>query len=154
MLGSKAFIERVIEKVGEKARVEAAKPESRETFGIGIEKIVEATAREYGKRPEALSGRSKRGNEGEARMVAIYLSRQLGGHKQGEIGRAVGLEKTSSVSSAFLRMKSRVAQEKKLARRVRRIEEAFVKEQKADLTPLIQSLFSHNLCTSSSKPPS
>jgi REP element-mobilizing transposase RayT len=130
VLGSKAFIEGVIEKLGEKARVETEKPQSREIFGIGIEEIVEATAREYGKRPEALGGRIKRGKEGEARMVAIYLSRQLGGHKQSEIGRAVGLEKTSSVSSAFLRIKSRVAQEKKLARRVRRIEEALSNSKK------------------------
>ena len=63
-------------------------------------------------------------------MVAIYLSRQLGGHKQGEIGRAVGLEKASSVSSAFLRTKSRVAQEKNFARRVRRIEAALLKSKK------------------------
>ena len=62
-------------------------------------------------------------------MVAIYLSRQLGGHKQAEIGKAVGLEKTSSVSSAYLRMKSRVAQERKLARRVRRIEEVLSKSK-------------------------
>ncbi len=130
VLGSKAFIQRVIEKLGEKARVEAEKPQSRQIFGRGIEEIVEATAREYGKRPEALRGRRKRGNEGEARMVAIYLSRQLGGHKQGEIGRAVGLEKSSSVSSAFLRMKWRVGQEKKLARRVRRIEDALSKSKK------------------------
>ena len=85
VLGSKAFIERVIKKLGEKARVDPEKPQSRQIFGIGIEEIVEATAREYGKPPEALWGRRKRGNEGEARMVAIYLSRQLGGHKQARL---------------------------------------------------------------------
>ena len=130
VLGSKAFIQRIIEKIGEKARVDAEKPQSRQIFSIGIEEIVQATAREYGKQPEALRGRRRRRNGGEARMVAIYLSRQLGGHKQGEIGRAVGLEKASSVSSAFLRTKSRVAQEKKLARRVRRIEAALSKSKK------------------------
>jgi chromosomal replication initiation ATPase DnaA len=129
VLGSRAFIERVREKLGHKARVEAEKPESREIFGIGIEDIVGATAREYGKRVEEIRGRRKRGEESEARMVAIYLGRQLSGHKQGEIGKAVGLEKTSSVSSAYLRMKSRVTQERKLARRVRRIEEALSKSK-------------------------
>lgn len=98
VLGSKAFIERIREKLGNKARVEAEKPQSREIFGIEIEAIVGATAREYGKRVEELRRRTKRGEVNEARMVAIYLSRQLGGHKQAEIGKAVGLEKTSSVS--------------------------------------------------------
>ena len=54
--------------------------------------MVGAKAREYGKRVEEIRGRRKRGEESEARMVAIYLGRQLGGHKQGEIGKAAGLE--------------------------------------------------------------
>jgi chromosomal replication initiation ATPase DnaA len=53
-------------------------------------------------------------------MVAIYLIRQLGGHKHGEIGKVVGLEKTSSVSSAYLRMKARVTEERRLVRSIRR----------------------------------
>jgi chromosomal replication initiation ATPase DnaA len=85
--------------------------------------------REYGKGLDELK-RRKRGEENEARMVAIYLSRHLGGHKHGEIGKVVGLEKTSSVSSAYLRMKTRVAEEKQLVRRVRRIEEALTKGKK------------------------
>jgi len=63
-------------------------------------------------------------------MVAIYLSRQLGGHKHGEIGKVVGLDKTSSVSSAYLRMKVRVTEERQLTRRIRRIEEALLKSKK------------------------
>ena len=54
-------------------------------------------------------------NRGQARMVAIYLGRQLGGHKHEEIGKTVGLGKASSVSSAYLLMKERVAKEKQLA---------------------------------------
>jgi putative transposase len=130
MLGSKAFVERVIEKLGDKARVEAEKTDSRAIFGIGIEEIVGATAREYGKRVEEIRRRRRRGDENEARMMAIYLSRELGGHNQGEIGKAVGLEKTSSVSSAYLRMKSRLAQERRLARRARRIGELLAKSKK------------------------
>ena len=63
-------------------------------------------------------------------MVAIYLSRQLGGHKHGEIGKVVGLDKTSSVSSAYLRMKVRVTEERQLTRRIRRIEEVLLKGKK------------------------
>ena len=66
----------------------------------------------------------------KARMVAIYLGRQLGGHKHEEIGKTVGLGKTSSVSSAYLLMKERVAKEKQLQQRVRKIEEALTKSKK------------------------
>ena len=122
MLGSKEFVERVMEKIGDKARVEAEKPESRAVFAPGIEEIVRATAKEYGKGVEEIKGRRKRGEENEARMMAIYLSRELGGHRQMEIGKALGLEKSSSVSSAYLRMKSALGREGKLARRARKIE--------------------------------
>jgi chromosomal replication initiation ATPase DnaA len=74
--------------------------------------------------------RRKRGGENEARMVAIYLGRQWGGHKHEEIGKRVGLGKTSSVSSAYLLMKERVGKEKDLHQRVRRIEEVLIKSKK------------------------
>ena len=41
----------------------------------------------------------------------------------------MGLEKTSSVSSAYLLMKRRVAKEKQLVRRVRKIEEVLTKSK-------------------------
>ena len=55
-------------------------------------------------------------------MVTIYLGRQLGGHRHEEIGKTVGVGKTSSVSSAYLLMKERVAKENQLQQRVRKIE--------------------------------
>jgi len=121
ILGGKEFITRIKERLGDKARVEEAKPESRRLFGLELQQIVEATAREYGKGVEELK-RRRRGGENEARMVAIYLCRQMGGHRHEEIGKAVGLGKASSVSSAYLLIKGRVAKEKRLGRRVRRIE--------------------------------
>ena len=109
--------------------MEEEKPESRRVFGLELEAIVGATAWEYGKEVEELK-RRRRGEENEARMVAIYLGRQLGAHKHEEIGKAVGLDKTSSVSSAYLLMKRRVAKEKQLVRRVRRIEETLTNSKK------------------------
>src|SRR6266498_586056 len=47
-----------------------------------------------------------------------------------EIGKTVGLGKPSSVSSAYLLMKERVAKEKELHQRVRRIEESLTKSKK------------------------
>jgi hypothetical protein len=75
-------------------------------------------------------------------MIAISLSRQLGGHKHGEIGKVVGLDKTSSVSSAYLRTKARVTEKRQLARRLRRIEEALLKS-KSGLHPV--SFFQRDL---------
>ena len=105
------------------------KPESRRLFIPGLDEIVQATARGYEKTVEELK-RRKRGRENEARMVAIYLGRQLGGHKHEEIGKTVGLGKASSVSSAYLLLKERVAKEKQLQQRVRKIEEALTKSKK------------------------
>ena len=102
------------------------------------------TRRDHGDHGKGVSGkdveelrRRKRGRDNEARMVAIYLGRHLGGHRHEDIGKAVGLDKTSSVSSAYLLMKGRVAKEKRLVRRVRRIEEALT--AKGGLDPFICS---------------
>jgi chromosomal replication initiation ATPase DnaA len=129
VLGSKEFIGRVKERLGNKARVEQEKPESRRIFGVDLEEIVEATAREYGKEVEELK-RRKRGAENEARMVAVYLGRHLGGHKHEEIGRMVGLGNPSSVSSAYLLMKARMSKDKELVRRVRNIEKSLTNSKK------------------------
>ena len=126
VLGRDEFIARVKDKLGDRARVEPEKPESRRIFSPDLQAIVAATAREYGKGVEELK-RRRRGGENEARMVAIYLGRHLGGYKHEEIGQAVGLGKVSSVSSAYLLMKERVATQKGLGRRVLRIEKALTK---------------------------
>ena len=128
ILGDKGFTQWVRERLGERARVEEEKPESRRVFELGIEEIARATARAYGKRLEELR-RKRRGEENEARSMAMYLCRTLGGHKHSEIGRVLGLEKTSSVSSACLRMKARVGGERKMARRARSIEAELQKSQ-------------------------
>ena len=122
ILGDKSFVEWIKERLGDGARVEEEKPESRIVFGLGVEEIARATARVYRKRLEELR-RSRRGEVNEARSMAMYMCRTLGGHKHSEIGRVLGLEKTSSVSSACLRMKARAEAERKIARRARRIEE-------------------------------
>ena len=99
--------------LGEKAKVEAAKPESRAGIWTARRRDRTATAREYGKRVEDLKRRRRR-IENEARTMAMYLSWQLGGHKHSEIRKALALDNGSSVSSACLRMKSRVAQDHKI----------------------------------------
>ena len=63
-------------------------------------------------------------------LLGFISGRQLGGHKHEEIGKTVGLGKASSVSSAYLLMKERVAKEKPLQQRVRKIEEALTNSKK------------------------
>jgi hypothetical protein len=63
--------------------VDEEKPESRQVFGVEIEEIVGATVREYGKGVDELT-RRKRGEENEARMVTIYLSRHWAGTSMGK----------------------------------------------------------------------
>jgi len=128
ILGSKAFIERILEKLGDKAQGDDDKPESRQVFTLALDKIITATAREYGVEASDLR-RRKRGAGNEARMVAISLARQLGGHTHGEIGNLVGLEKTSSVSTAYLRMKARLTIDSQLANRLHRIETELIKSK-------------------------
>lgn len=126
ILGDKEFIEWVKEKLGERGKVEEEKPESRRVFGLGIEEIARVTAKVYGKRLEELR-RKRRGEENQARSMAIYMCRMLGGHKHSEIGKVLGLEKNSSVSSVCLRMKARIKADRRIGRRGRRIEEELKK---------------------------
>jgi REP element-mobilizing transposase RayT len=129
ILGDKAFVQWVKVQMGKRAKVEDEVPESRSVFGFGLEEIVEATARAYGKRVKELL-RRRRGRQNEARSMAMYLCRTLGGHKLVDIGKLLGLEKYSSVSSACLSMKGRPEREKRLARRVRQIENLLIKSQR------------------------
>jgi len=129
ILGDRNFVQWVREKLGDRAKVDENQPDSKKVFGLEIAEVVGATARVYGKRIEDLR-RKRRGEENEARSMAMYLSRVLGGHKHSEIGGALGLEKTSSVSSACLRTKRRIETEKHLARRARDIQQLLLKSQK------------------------
>jgi REP element-mobilizing transposase RayT len=116
ILGNKDFARWVKEKLGDRAQVRQEIPESRKTFGYGLEEIMRAVAAEYGIRTEQLS-KKRRGMANEARGMAIYLSRALGGYKLVDIGKVIGLENYSSVSSAYLSMKRRIEEDRRLARR-------------------------------------
>jgi hypothetical protein len=116
ILGDKDFVQWVKEKLGKRAQVSQEIPESRKTFGYGLEEIVRAVSAEYGIGTEKL-WKKRRGIENEARGMAIYLSRALGGYKLVEIGKLIGLENYSSVSSAYLSMKRRIEEDRRLSQR-------------------------------------
>jgi hypothetical protein len=58
--GARNSLGRVKERLGDKARVEDEKPESRRLFSPGLDEIVEATARGYGKAVEELKRRKRK----------------------------------------------------------------------------------------------
>ncbi len=128
ILGGREFVQRVMRKIGERAKMKEEKPESRRVFRYEIEEIMEATARVYGKAVRELR-KTRRGQENEARAMAMYLCRRLGGYKLTEIGKVVGLEKYSSVSSACLAIKGRLEKEKGVVQRARQVEEILLKSQ-------------------------
>ncbi len=78
ILGGKRFIQGVKVRLGKAAAVEAEIPASRRMFRFGLQEIVGATARVYGKNVEELR-QSRRGQANEARGMAMYLARTLGG---------------------------------------------------------------------------
>ncbi len=61
--------------------------------------------------------------------MAMYLCRNLGGYKLTEIGKELGLENYSSVSSACLAMKGRIDKENRLVRQVQKVEKLLLKSQ-------------------------
>ena len=128
ILGAKDFVERVKGNINGRAKRDEEISEARRLFRPGIADIVSATARVYGKREEEFS-KKRRGHGNEARAMAIYLCRELGGHKLREIGAVFGLEKYSSVSSACLNMKARMERDKRLASRAERIKRSLLKGQ-------------------------
>ena len=129
ILGTKEFAQWVVEKLGDQAKVDREKPESRQIFGVELEQILKATAKYYGKTLGDFR-KKRRGEYNEARMMAVYLCRQLGGYRLTEIGKAVGLENPSSVGTAYLKMKTRVEEQRAVARRARKISRLVVKSQK------------------------
>jgi len=128
VLGGKKFLERVRNRIGERANRRDDVPESRWVFSSGVDEILSATRRVYGKKVEELL-KTRRGTENEARAMAIYLCRTIGGHKLSAIAKAVGFKNYSSASSSYLAMKARIENEKRLARRARQVEE-YLKSQK------------------------
>jgi hypothetical protein len=78
ILGDRNFVRWVKEKLGDGGKVDENQPDSKKVFGLEIAEVIDATARVYGKAVEDLR-RKRRGKENEARSMAMYLSRVLGG---------------------------------------------------------------------------
>jgi chromosomal replication initiator protein len=68
-----------------------------------VNEILEATAQEFGLRPEELRGKSRRQSISSARHVAMFLASQLTEHSPGEIGEAMGGRDRKTVTHGISR---------------------------------------------------
>ena len=66
--------------------------------------------------------KSRRGNNNEARNVAIYLMRKYAGASLTDIGTRFGMNSFSSVSSVIIRIKQAIERDKNLRRRITAVE--------------------------------
>jgi putative transposase len=119
LLGSQEFVEWVKASF-RNLRSHPEVPASR-LLAPRLKAIQSAVCKGYGiDRNELLS--SRRGMSNDARNIAIYLARRLSGQSLAAIGNAFGLENYSSVSSVVSRMKQRIADDRRLRRKVEKIE--------------------------------
>jgi chromosomal replication initiator protein len=68
-----------------------------------VNEILEATAQEFGLRPEDLRGKSKQQSISAARQVAMFLAKELTEHSPGEIGEALGGRDRKTVTHGITR---------------------------------------------------
>jgi chromosomal replication initiator protein len=68
-----------------------------------VNEILEATAQEFGLRPEDLRGKSRQQPVSSARQVAMYLANELTEHSPGEIGEAIGGRDRKTVTHGISR---------------------------------------------------
>jgi putative transposase len=121
LLGSEDFVDWVKASF-QSLRSHREVPASR-LLAPSLKAIQSAVCASYGvARNELFS--SRRGMSNDARNVAIYLARRLSGQTLSAIGDAFGLEHYSSVSSVVSRMKQRIADDRRLRRKVEKIERA------------------------------
>jgi len=126
-LGPQAFIDRIKEQYGSK-KINREVPSSRELLP-GRKRILEVVSCFYGLKRNDLF-KQRRGKMNEARDAAIYLTRKLRLDTYKEIGSQFGIENDRTVRSVFVRMKTKLAEDKKLARKLKKIHGLILKNQK------------------------
>lgn len=119
ILGSESFIEKIRDKFSHSKR-EQEVPES-QLLSPDKGKIKAAVCEAYKVGPEDLKV-MRRGRFNEPRNVAIYLMRHLTGESLESIGMEFNISSYSTVSSVFASIKSKVIVDKKLKKRIEKIE--------------------------------
>ena len=125
-LGPQTFLDRIKEKYGS-GKINKEIPSSRELLP-DRERIIAEVCRFFGVKDTDLI-KKRRGRRNEARNAAIYLTRNLRLDTYSEIGRQFGISNDRTVRSVFVRMKKTLAEDKKIARKMEKLQDAIVKSQ-------------------------
>jgi len=91
---------------------------------LSVERIVEATAQEYGLTSPDLLGKRRMGQLNEARQVAMYLARVLTDYSLHQIGEAMGQRAHTTVLHGHNKIAEDMQHDKSLDGRIRRIKHA------------------------------
>jgi hypothetical protein len=93
-----------------------------------LDRIISEVSRYYGIKPSALKA-VRRGKENEPRDAAVYLIRTMRSEPLMKIGAEFRLKRYSSVSSAVLRVKTKLRKDRKFKERIANIEKNILKGQ-------------------------
>ncbi len=126
MLGSEEFICWIKDRFFKKKKDKEV-PASKE-LAPGLDEIISEVSRYYDVKPSSLEI-VRRGIENEPRDVAIYLIRSLRSEPLMRVGAGFGLSRYSSVSSAVMRVKTKLHKDRKFKKRFAHIENNILKGQ-------------------------
>ena len=126
MLGSEKFIFWIKDRFFKK-KIDKEVPASKE-LAPDLDKIISEVSRYYEVSPTTLKA-VRRGMENEPRDVAIYLNRSLRSEPLMRVGATFGLSRYSSVSSAVMRVRTKLHKDRKFKKRLALIENNIIKSQ-------------------------
>ena len=115
ILGSEGFLQRIGALQGNKG-MDREIPERRH-LAIGVEACIRAVAKTYGRSVNAVV-ESRRGQENEARRMAMYVSREIGGHGHSAIAREMGVLSYSTVSSVCAKLTRELNRDQSLKKKL------------------------------------
>ena len=128
MWGSERFKERIRKRLEREIKDYEIPQGKRERVSPTLRLIEEEVSKSYGMEVRELMGK-RRGYWNEARNVAIYLGRKVGGYRLIELGQRWGGLKYSSVSGIVYGVEKRLAEYGKLRKRLEEIEKHILNRQ-------------------------
>jgi REP element-mobilizing transposase RayT len=126
MLGSEKFISWIKDRFFKK-KIDQEVPASKQ-LAPDLDTIISEVSRYYKIKTTTLKA-VRRGIESEPRDVAMYLIRSMRSEPLLRVGAGFGLNRYSSVSSAVMRVKTKLQKDKKLKDRLEHIENKILKGQ-------------------------
>ena len=124
ILGNPAFLRQIKEKyIDGREKLDSEIPEERKISGANsTDRIIREVSKAFSKSRQAVF-QSKRGEENQARLMALLLTRELSGLRLFEIAQVFGVKSYRTVASNCFRFKRRMAQDPQTKRRYTKIYE-------------------------------